>query len=54
MPDKNASVTAVGGRKARITGVEKYVKKYSRKFLSEYGLPFVRYSIVPGIYSIVP
>ena len=36
-------------RKARVSGVEKYIKKYGSKLLFQYGPPVLRYSLVPGM-----
>ena len=44
MPAKDSSRV---GRKPRITGIEKYVKKYGAKVLTDWGPPILRYSVVP-------
>ena len=45
----NMAPTENTRRKARVSGVEKYIKKYGSKLLFQYGPPVLRYSLVPGM-----
>ena len=37
------------GRKPRITGISKQIRKLGKKIIYQWGIPIFRYSLIPGM-----